>query len=151
LKELNQRFQIREEHGKFFTILLGSFNLDSRELRYVSAGNPWPILLANHETPRLLDVGGLPVGVKEDPGYVDEVMYLEPGDSLFLYSDGVLDARNGDGKAFGFDELIKCVDSSGDSLASTVTTIEEKALSWCNGQPQDDISVLAIKIKTGSR
>ena len=89
---------------------------------------------------------GLPVGIADDPDYRDETVVLNSGDRIFLYSDGVLEAENSQGNYFGSAGLIECVDAPEVSLNDAVNSIEEKVLNWCNGQPKDDISILAMSM-----
>ena len=145
--ELNRRFQMCDEHSQFFTLFFGCLQLETLELQYVSAGHPPPVLLADGNSPRLLDARGLPVGVKEDPEYRDEILKLNPGDKLFVVSDGILEAKDSQNKMFGCDGLMDCFGNPSDSLEMTLNSIEQKVFQWCNGQPQDDVSMLAIGVR----
>jgi sigma-B regulation protein RsbU (phosphoserine phosphatase) len=143
--ELNKRFPMKEPNGQFFTLLFGSLNVLTKELRYVSAGHPGPVYAPVEGVPRFLEVGGFPIGVQDDPEYEDACLTLRPGDRILIYSDGLLDARNPRGEPFGKERFLSCVDGQRGPLKRIVKSVEETVLRWCDGCcPDDDISLLAV-------
>ena len=145
--ELNNRFQMSDSNEQYFTLLLGMMNRDTRELCYVSAGHPGPIHVPAQGNPKYLDAAGFPIGVLDEPGYQDERMVLGNGDSILVYSDGVLEAQNQDGQFFGKEGLLDCAADRQGSLQSTVRKLEQQLMMWCAGhKPDDDISLLAMSV-----
>ncbi len=78
---------------------------------------------------------GLPLGITEEASYRETHMQLEPGDALTFLSDGVVEARNGEGKLFGFERTLEI-------SGSPVRDIAESAQGF--GQ-EDDITVLRLE------
>ena len=81
------------DRDAFVTGVLARLHLDTGELAWSNAGHPVPLLLRNRKV-----VGPLsceptpPCGLDGDGGHT-QVEALEPGDSLLLYTDGVIEAR----------------------------------------------------------
>ena len=148
--DLNNRFQMSDSNHQYFTLLFGEVNLESRELRYVSAGHPGPVYVPAEGLPRFLNACGFPIGMEADPGYEDETLVLSPGDQLLVYSDGLVDATNHDGVRFGPEGILQCVTEKRQSLKQIVRLLEDRVLKWCEGHWPDDISVLALRISESS-
>jgi sigma-B regulation protein RsbU (phosphoserine phosphatase) len=147
-RQLNRRFPIEETSGQYFTILYGVLNLPSREFRFVSAGHPGPVHLPHSRAPVLLPVSGHPIGIVEEVNYEEHRLTLEPGDRLYLYSDGILEAFNAADQQFGPQRLLDALadgrtTSLEDSLTRLVTHLEQ----WGGATHlADDVSVLAVEI-----
>ena len=96
--------------ASFATGLLGRVEVGSGALTLTNAGHPLPLLLRGGQvigeltckpTPPWGIAGGEPTVATEQ---------LEPGDSLVLYTDGVVEARTPEGEEFGIDRLIDLID-----------------------------------------
>jgi len=98
--------------GMFITVLLAIFDGPGRKLNLVSAGHN-PLLHFHAGTRQLTKVNpsGMPLGVPITLGQtfaetLEEVeLPLQPGDLLFLYTDGVTEATNREGKRYGLERL----------------------------------------------
>ncbi|MBI2754682.1 MAG: SpoIIE family protein phosphatase [Betaproteobacteria bacterium] len=147
--QLDRYFPWDRATQQFFTLLYGVLNLRTREWRYVSPGHPPPILLArNAEAPRVLaSASELPIGLGE-AGYQEQVVALQPGDRLYLYSDGIPEAVNGEGEPFFVPRLLEAL-ANGRSrpLADSVSALWHAIEIWCGGaELADDASLLAVEI-----
>jgi phosphoserine phosphatase RsbU/P len=146
-EQLNRQFPMDPRTFQYFTLLYGILDKENGEFRFVAAGHPAPILIRKSSNPRLLESTGLPVGMLPDATYREEVLWLEPGDRIFLYTDGVTEAMDGDDQEFGIIRLLSSLErgmslSLEDSVSSLVTSIEQ----WCGRlRPRDDITVLGIE------
>lgn len=90
--------------SEFATVFFGAFEPDERTLWYCNAGHLPPLLLRGG-TFTELDTGGLVVGVNETETFDEASVRFEPGDALVLFTDGVTDAMNFDGKPYGMDRF----------------------------------------------
>lgn len=92
--------------NRFVTAVLARLDVRTGQLSYLIAGHPPPLLLRSNKTVKALLHGpGVPLGVTgRDVGVGHE--HLEPGDRLLLYTDGIVEARNHAGQAFGTDRLM---------------------------------------------
>lgn len=90
--------------GVFVTLFLAI--LDERhELHYVNAGhNPQYVLRPDGRVERLSSTG-LPIGLFSGHGYREQRVALAPGDLLFFYTDGLVEAENAEGEQFGAERV----------------------------------------------
>jgi phosphoserine phosphatase RsbU/P len=73
---------------------------DSGTARILNAGHFPPIIIRGSRIERM-EKGGPALGIMPDPSYVEEKLVLQPGELLFVYSDGLTEARNVQGEFFG--------------------------------------------------
>ena len=67
----------------------------SLEARFTRAGHPPPLLVRPDGTVTVLEAGGsVPLGVSDEPGHAEETVQLEPGATLLLYTDGLIETRD---------------------------------------------------------
>ena len=99
--QLNRWFLANPAGEQYFTMVYGVFDVATRCLRFVSAGHPGLLHAPADGEPAILRVPGSPIGCIEDAEYEETALTLNPGDRLFLYSDGVIESFNPAGEAFG--------------------------------------------------
>ncbi len=76
---------------------------------------------------------------------------LEPGDIIFIYTDGVTDARNMDGKFFGEDRLSHLIKNPANSAEEILERIEKSLSEYTEGAAQsDDITLMAVRRSTNT-
>ena len=93
--------------GTFVTAFYGIYDPATRVLTYASAGhNPPRVGRCDGSHVRAIDRNGsVPLGIDASVPYEDTVERLAAGDFLLLYTDGITEARNGDGELFGLERL----------------------------------------------
>ena len=147
-KRLNQRFSGRQPN-QYFTLAYGILNLASREFRFTSAGHP-PLLHQKASTsPKMLDLGGYPIGMAPESELFEQAsVQLESGDRLVMYSDGLPDAMSGEGEVFGAARLLELVTRLGSSpLDNMVQILMNEIAEWrCDGERNDDVTILAVDV-----
>ena len=85
----------------FVTLFMGVLHIRTGRLTYCSGGHNPPFLLAKNGITSLLDLtGGIPLGLEETFCFDQRTILLEKGDTLFLYTDGVTEAMNGEEQFF---------------------------------------------------
>jgi sigma-B regulation protein RsbU (phosphoserine phosphatase) len=149
-RHLNQQFTSTTLNSQFFTLLYGILDLRTRDFRYVSAGHPGPLLLARDGTSNVLTGGPPAIGIFEAAVYREHAFTLQPGDRLYLYSDGLLETVNGSGQIFGEANLRQTLaQSRSRSLQDSLSALMKAAQDW-RGEVAltDDISALAVEIGT---
>jgi serine phosphatase RsbU (regulator of sigma subunit) len=107
----------------FMTGVLMRLGLRTGSLTWISAGHPSPLLLRGGRLVRTLDIQpSLPWGLG---GSVAEQgsESLEPGDSVLLYTDGVIEGRSESGEAFGLDRLVELIEKASASRQPTSETL----------------------------
>ncbi|MGF7179059.1 SpoIIE family protein phosphatase [Tunturiibacter psychrotolerans] len=80
--------------------------------------------------------GSLPLGLVEDADYEEVTFRVEEGQTLMLYTDGIVEARSATGELFGFDRT--------QELVQKKSTADEIAATACAFGQDDDITVLSI-------
>jgi sigma-B regulation protein RsbU (phosphoserine phosphatase) len=146
--ELNRRFPMEEQDGMYFTLLYGILNTETREFRYVSAGHDPPVHVPFGEAPRFLPAEGMAIGWMDDIEFEEEVVMLNPGDRMFLYSDGVPEAMDEELNQLGEKRMVDIISQvQSEPLEDGVAKLCESVEVWCkkNG-PKDDVSILVFEI-----
>ena len=142
---LNRQFPM-DRTRQYFTLVYGDIDPASGRFRYVMAGHPAPVLLPRTGTPATVAGAGLPIGMIDEATYDDETLTLEPGDRLYCYTDGAIEALNGAEEEFGLDRLLAEIDRWRDlPLRAGLDRIAASVRAWSGGPLKDDISLLAIE------
>jgi anti-anti-sigma factor len=118
-------------------------DLATGELRWARAGHPPPVLLTRHETRYLFDGAGGPLGISRRPPYAEAGTRIEPGASLLLYTDGLIE-RRGQAIDDGLDHLASTATQlHGHPPHSLVTQLLARALP--DAGPADDIALIVAR------
>ena len=146
-ENLNIHFPHDITSKHYFTFFYGILNIKSLRFRYVSAGHPGFIYHEQNSRPRIIETPGVPIGFMEAPGYNEHSLQLQPGDRLYIYSDGITEALNLKDEEYGDKRLISIIRKRGSlSLKECVAAVIEDVESWFAGNKQsDDISLMAIE------
>jgi sigma-B regulation protein RsbU (phosphoserine phosphatase) len=145
--ELSRRFPFDPATGQYFTILYGLFDVVTGQFEYVSAGHPGLAHVPSRADPRIIDVPGYPIGLAPS-GYQSHALCLEPGDRLYLYSDGITEAMNPTDTLFGGERLLRgLLRGRSVPLVESVSDVLSDVRSWCGTgtRLRDDISILGVE------
>lgn len=108
IKNLNLRMVEQELNGCLFaTCVYALLNIRTLKLEYARAGHPYPVLIRDQQLIPLQTRGGL-LGVFETAEFEQHSLQLQPGDKLFIYSDGgepLIGQNNEDGSLQFFDSF----------------------------------------------
>jgi len=97
LADVNRELCRENQTLMFVTLICGILNIKTGEVLYANAGHNPPLLIRKAQKAVFLNpFRALMLGGFTNAEYRTEVLHLEPGDSLFLYTDGVTEARNED-------------------------------------------------------
>jgi sigma-B regulation protein RsbU (phosphoserine phosphatase) len=143
---LNRLFPFNSATSQFTTMVYGILNAPTGEFRYVSAGHPGPVHLPRDRDPSILHSPGSPIGLA-NIAYDERSVRLQPGDRLYLYSDGVTEAMDSSGEQFGDARLMDAIaQGRSASLQESIAILREAIAQWHGSEsPQDDISILGIE------
>jgi sigma-B regulation protein RsbU (phosphoserine phosphatase) len=130
---------------RFVTAVLAELNMDTGILRYINAGHPAPLLLRAGKVVRALPGGRrMPLGLDDQSVQLGEEA-MEPGDRLLLYTDGVTEARDAEGRQFGLDGLIQHIErhaAAGLPAPETVRRLAHAVATHHDGPATDDATLL---------
>lgn len=88
------------EGRRFTTAVIGEYDPSTRRLAYVNAGHNSPVVRRTNGGIERLESGGLPLGILREATFVAASVDLQPGDTLVLFTDGVVEAFNSSGEEF---------------------------------------------------
>jgi sigma-B regulation protein RsbU (phosphoserine phosphatase) len=102
--------------GMFVTAIYAVLSLETGELTYANAGHNLP-LLRRHRTQELeqFERGGMALGVLEGIRLEEHSVFLEPGDCLTFYTDGITEAFSADDEIYGLERLWETVQNVGEA------------------------------------
>ncbi len=104
LARANQTLLADTAIEQMVTVCYGVFNTRTGVFHYANAGHPFA-LLKRQDHVKELPLPGFPLGAVEEAVYSNQIIRLEPGDTLILFSDGIPEAMNSQNEMFGFDRL----------------------------------------------
>ena len=149
LRSLNHTFQMTQRNDKFFTIWYGVYDRRTQALTYCCAGHPPAILLSVDSRNNLLEhrlkTVGYPIGMFQDAEYVNANCLIKHPSSLYIFSDGIYEAKKNNGKILGLlgfiDTLKKTYILPNNGLDSILEKLRQQ---MPNLQFDDDLSILKI-------
>jgi sigma-B regulation protein RsbU (phosphoserine phosphatase) len=132
---------------RFTTAFLAELDPVTGTLNYLCAGHNPPMLKHQDGTIERLKSESIPLGIEINEKYETGRTVLERGDVLIIYTDGVTEARDEDGKEFGEARLLALAGQPlEDRAAMTLSTIMRKLDEFVGGAPQhDDITCLVVR------
>ncbi len=147
-EKLNRHFTANPDFLQMFTLFYGILNVESLELRYTCAGHPFPILVSGGN-PKVVGEVAVPIGVAYDSEYQEFSLKLKRGDRLYLYSDGIIEAKNAARELFSQKRLMELLSqTNGDSLPRSIEKIAAETEAWCKPLlPDDDVTILACEFQ----
>jgi len=147
MRRVNEGLTADTEPTEFATLFYGVLDSTARRLTYSNAGHE-PGVLVRGEELRLLATGGPLLGVLADAAYEEEVLNLQAGDTLVLYSDGACDATNYEGQRFRKERLMDAIRRHAHHGAErAVEEIRWDIRRWTGLAPQaDDLTLVVVKV-----
>jgi len=138
-------YQIHDS-AMYATLFFGLLNTQTGQLCYLNAGHDLPYILRGNAIRAKLGSTGPLVGALEGASYQTEVVFLQPGDTLVLYSDGITDAQNPAVERFGNGRWRDLIETSSSGSQPIVSHLVDSILDYMGGASQaDDISLLTVK------
>ncbi len=152
LKRVNKTICPDNDACMFATIFLGILEVNKGIIHFANAGHNPPLIYYRGKGVKLLDISkGFVVGVMEDIIFESQKLTLLPGDIIFLYTDGVTEAMDIDGKLFSVERLVKNLTEilkDTQDVTLIIKTVEKDIKNFVKNAPQsDDITMLALKFK----
>ena len=146
-QRLNRMFPMERQTMLYFTLVYGILNLSTGEFRYVCAGHPGPIRAAADGSVGVHDTPAVPIGLLSDSDYQESLLRLDPGDRVYLHSDGISDERNAAGEVFGRERMMGVIAASrASTVDGSLDALIDAATRWRDGgQFRDDVAVVAFE------
>ena len=133
--------------GEFATLVYGVFSANARLFTYCNAGHTPPMRLRDNKLIELT-AGGLVIGVHPDERFEPDAMALSPGDILVMVTDGVTEAMDFNGTAYGRDRLVTSIQKhqslDAQQLAQQILWDVRRFVGLA--EQSDDITALVAKV-----
>ena len=139
----------------FVTMFVGVLDLPTGRLRYCDAGHDAPFIIRGErlevrgeKSATALEVNPhLPIGLFDDTKYTVQEISIQPDSLIFLYTDGLTEAKNAEHKMFGLERIQAVLNTCADNDSEEVL---EKITQSVNGfvklaEQSDDLTMLAIR------
>jgi serine phosphatase RsbU (regulator of sigma subunit)/putative methionine-R-sulfoxide reductase with GAF domain len=134
--------------GMFVTLFYAVLALETGELTYANAGHNLPLLVRSGTSiVERLHKGGMALGVLEGARLEEQIVFLEPGDSLILYTDGITEAFSPDDDIYGEERLRATVQAAdGSSAQAILDGIDDSVAAFVGDlAPSDDRTLMVLR------
>lgn len=149
LDALNESLLTHSTSGMFVTLVYAIVDAGNRSLSFSSAGH-LPMIRKKAGTggiELLENPSGMPLGIQRGVRYRMHTVPLEKGDLIFLYTDGILEARDRKGREFGLPRLRHIFAGPAAGPEATVRCVMRRVEAFSRGVHQyDDLTAMAIRI-----
>lgn len=145
LTRLNQQYPMSDD-GEYFTIWVGVWQCSTRLLRYATAGHPGSIVVKRDGASVVLGGRSWPIGFSREVYGTDSII-VNPGDRMYLFSDGIYEVMNPQEEIWGRKRLLQAIEEvAGQPLQSGLSRIIEASRTW-NAQAGfgDDVALLGVE------
>jgi serine phosphatase RsbU (regulator of sigma subunit) len=133
--------------GKFITFFYCLLDAEKKKLVYTNAGHNRPILFHQDGSWIELKEGGLALGMSRERNYEQGEAELKSGDRLLLFTDGVTEVTNAEGKEFGEERLIELlINNRSLGTAELQKRVMEAVTAFSGGDFQDDVTMVVIGV-----
>jgi sigma-B regulation protein RsbU (phosphoserine phosphatase) len=134
--------------GQFVTAGYVHLDAETQQLRYAAAGHPSMLLLREGRVQEIVE-NGLLLAATESATYTEKSMTLERGDRLLLYTDGLLEAKDAEGRLFGDAALAEALRNTANlEPVDAVESILDKVQSWARIQDDDLTALVCDFVRT---
>ncbi|MGZ4997654.1 MAG: SpoIIE family protein phosphatase [Methylobacter sp.] len=148
LASVNRILASDNETCMFTTVFCAILDITTGEVRFANAGHNPPLIIDSEGVRYLTLKPGLMLGALTETVYTTERLTLKPGDALFLYTDGVTEAKSPEQELYGEPQLLRALQlAPKQELSEMIHYISAELARHASGAPQsDDITMLAIKM-----
>ena len=150
LEKANDLLCDNNQAEMFVTVWLGILEISTGKLTAANAGHEFPAICKKGGSFELYkDTHGFVVGGMEGVHYKGYDLQLNPGDKLFVYTDGVPEATDGSGEMFGTDRMITALRSCTDNTPEEILQGVKSAVDSFVGDAEqfDDLTMMCLEYK----
>jgi sigma-B regulation protein RsbU (phosphoserine phosphatase) len=148
LTRLNRTLAASQVESSFVTAFVGLYDPVKRTLLHSSAGHPPPLVRSTGSEARTLArFGGIPLGIIEDTEFEEGATQLASGDTLVMYSDGIVEAMSPEHDMFGLDGIATAVRECSGYAECSIDSILRDVRAFERGtRPTDDQTLVVMRI-----
>ena len=149
LTNVNTQLCQNNEAGMFVTAWMGILDLQTGMIKYANAGHNPPLVKHKDGSYEFLKgkVNFVLAGM-DMVKYKEQELQLQPGDEIYLYTDGVTEAHNSKNELFGEERLLESLNSTkGMTVESICKKVKDDVESFvCEAEQFDDITMLCVRL-----
>jgi len=145
VQRVNALFTQSTRPGQYATLVYGRADAKG-EIEICNAGHYPPLLLRGDEaTP--VEASSFPVGLFTDSPYRVRRVPLDPGDTLFLYSDGIIESQNGANEDYGIERLSRVLENNQHRTPAVLAAacLDDAGRFRGSRLQEDDITLLVVR------
>ncbi|MBR0400390.1 MAG: PP2C family protein-serine/threonine phosphatase [Mogibacterium sp.] len=154
LERANDRICANDRSEMFVTVWLAVLDLKTGQVVCANAGHEMPVKIdADGKAELIRSKHGFVIGGMEGMKYKNCEIQLEPGDKIFVYTDGLPEATSSSNEMFGTDRMLEILTESRDDDPKLVLDNINNAVNRFVGDAEqfDDLTMLCLKYKGPSR
>lgn len=130
---------------KFISFFYAVLNVRTHKLTYCNCGHNPPILVRANATVERLEKGGTLIGIRKEELFQESTLSLEPGDRLLLFTDGLSEAEDTEGRQYSEERLAaefstQAMKSAQDALDGILQSVDVH----CNSRFSDDATLVTL-------
>ncbi len=147
LEKLNEQICKNNREEMFVTVWYGVLNLKTGHLVAANAGHEYPVIRhADGVFEVYKDKHGFVIGGMDGVHYTEYDLWLDPGSSIFVYTDGVPEATNAENVLFGMERTVEALNADpGRDPKSLLEGVAEAVKDFVGDAPQfDDLTMLGL-------
>ncbi|MCR5048911.1 MAG: SpoIIE family protein phosphatase [Saccharofermentans sp.] len=148
LRRTNNALCYDEDVDMFVTVWVGVLQISTGKLTACNAGHEYPVIKrADGSFEVYKDKHSLAIGAMPTTRFTSYEIDINKGDILFLYTDGVPEATDGNEKMFGQERMLEALNSDPDADPTTLLKNVQKAVAEFvkDAEPFDDLTMLAFE------
>ena len=147
LDKVNNALCDSNDTDMFVTVWIGIIDLKNGEMLCANAGHEFPVIYRKDgKYESFEDVHSLPLAVIEDVKAKEYKITLNPGDRIFVYTDGVPEAINTEKEQYGAERLVNVLnENKSDPFEKLLPKVRQDVVDFANGEAQfDDITMVGF-------
>jgi phosphoserine phosphatase RsbU/P len=148
LSRVNNIIALDNNASMFATVFCAILDIETGQIEFSNAGHNPPLICRNAGDFEFLETGkSFVLGPMQDYKFTSSQLKLDPGDIIFLYTDGVTEAMN-PGKELFLERRLKekLALLKGNSITDMIKVLRKEIAAFAQNEPQsDDITMLAVK------
>ena len=148
LESANDAICATNREEMFVTVWLGILDLETGKLTAANAGHEYPVIRHPGGSYEMIkDVHGFVIGGLEDVHYRNYELTMEPGSSLFVYTDGVPEATNKENELFGTQRMLDALNAEPDAEPEKLLENVKAAVDafTADAEQFDDLTMLCLE------
>ncbi|HET9319805.1 MAG TPA: SpoIIE family protein phosphatase [Bryobacteraceae bacterium] len=146
IQRVNAHFYASTLPAQYATLFFGRYDDRTRRLDYINCSQQPAIIQRGDRSIERLETTALPLGMVRDWAGEKKTVHLQRGDSLFVCSDGVIEAGLENGYEFGEEGLISVIAANSDQdVELAVERIAHAARLYVPNGPADDMTIAGMR------